>query len=67
MALHVSRQVVVAGEGTVADGAPELLVACVFAEVTRQLGRELEPPRAPVPVTDVRLLACVLTEMHLER
>lgn len=62
----MQSQVVGAGEAALAVGALERLDARVLAEVSRQLIRPGELPRAAFPHALVGLLSCVCPAMSLE-
>lgn len=63
---HVKREMVGAGEGSLAESALEGTIARVLPVVASQLVRARELPAATLPLTLVRLLARVRTEVSLE-
>ena len=66
VALHVQREMVATGEGSLAQLALERSVAGVLAVVARQLVGARELPPAALPAAQVRLLARVSAVMRLQ-
>ena len=66
MTLHVQREMVAAGEGSLAQLALERSVAGVLAVVARQLVGARELPPAALPAAQVRLLPRVRAMVRLQ-
>ncbi len=66
MSLHVLAEVIAAHEAVRADGAHELLLACVRAKVSRELVAARERLTAAVPLAHVGSLARVHTYVRLQ-
>ncbi len=49
VSFHMKAEVIRAREGAIADLTFEWFVSCVFSEMSRQLVRASEPPRASLP------------------
>lgn len=66
MPLHVQREVVGPGEGTLTQVTLERPVSGVLPEVTRELVGTSELPAAALPAAVVRFLSCVRPEVRLQ-